>query len=307
MEPNTALTPIEVAERLKVAKNTVYELIKKGELRGYRVGNQVRVDEADLEAYRHRDQPATGPLLTATLVSDSPFPVQAFVLTGQDVLLEVLARALESHPRGTRVLRSAVGSYLGLSGLYLGTVQAASVHLWNAASGRYNVDFVRALVPGTPTVTWRLATRTVGWYVPRGNPKGISGWEALSRTDILLANREKGSGIRVLLDGRLTTLGLAPPHGYDREYPSHLAVASAVGRGEADLGLGNEKTALQASGVEFLPLQTEEVDLVVRKAELARPPFPALVEVLRSAAFRLELEGLGGYGLDQLGMVVDES
>lgn len=305
MDLNNALTPLEVAGRLKVAKNTVYELIKRGELKGYRVGNQVRVDEADLEAYRRRGRPASG-VLNGTWVSESALP-PPFVLTGQDVLLDVLARALENHPLGTRVLRSSAGSYQGLTGLYLGTVQAASVHLWDAATGRYNQDFVRALVPGIPTVTWRLATRTVGWYVPRGNPKGIAGWEALGREDIVLANRERGSGIRVLLDGRLTSLGLLQPRGYDREFSSHLAVASAVGRGEADLGLGNEKTALQASGVEFLPLQTEDVDLVVRKADRGRPPFSALVEVLRSERLRRELEGLGGYGLDQLGLVVDES
>ncbi|HTH13173.1 MAG TPA: helix-turn-helix domain-containing protein, partial [Spirochaetia bacterium] len=57
MPTGKALTPSEVADRLQVAKNTVYELIKRGDLRGYRVGNQVRVNEADLEAYRG------GPLL----------------------------------------------------------------------------------------------------------------------------------------------------------------------------------------------------------------------------------------------------
>jgi DNA-binding CsgD family transcriptional regulator len=32
MDENTALTPQEVADILKIAKNTVYELIKRGEL-----------------------------------------------------------------------------------------------------------------------------------------------------------------------------------------------------------------------------------------------------------------------------------
>jgi putative molybdopterin biosynthesis protein len=199
-----------------------------------------------------------------------------------------------------------VGSYAGLSGLYLGTVQASAVHLWSAPSARYNVDFVRALVPGTPTVTFRLATRTVGWYVPQGNPQRFVGWEALAGGGTL-ANREKGSGIRVLLDGRLSLLGWDLPPGYDREYASHLAVASAVSRGEADLGLGNEKTALQVDGIDFIPLQTEEYDLVVRKADLDQPPFPTLVEVLQSDGFRRELDGLGGYGLDRLGQVIDET
>lgn len=310
MEPNRALTPSEVADRLQVAKNTVYELIKRGDLRGYRVGNQVRVDEVDLEAYRGQGRPAPGPQLTA-VYADRPAEAsphgQAFVLAGQDVLLDLLARTLEAHPRGGRVLRSSVGSYAGLSGLYLGSVQATAVHLWSASTGRYNGDFVRALVPGTPTLTLRLATRTVGWYVPKGNPRGIGGWEALGRGDVVLANRERGSGIRVLLDGKLSAVGGGRPRGYDREFPSHLAVASAVGRGEADLGLGNEKTALQVSGIDFLPLQTEDYDLVVRKADLDRSPFPALIEVLRSEGFRREVEGLGGYGVANMGGVVDET
>jgi putative molybdopterin biosynthesis protein len=282
-----ALTPQEVADRLRVAKNTVYELIKRGELRGYRVGNQVRVDESALEEYR-------GTQTAAPFAAAAPF-----VLAGQDVLLDLLAQRVGEHLAGTRVLRSAAGSYAGLSGLYLGTVNATSTHLWNAEHDRYNVDFIQALVPGIATVRFRLVTRRVGWYVAPGNPLGLHGWEALDagRT---LANRERGSGIRVLLDGRLSRRGSPVPAGYEREYPSHLAVASAVARGDADFGLGNEKTAM-ASGVEFIPLQTEEVDLVLKRSELDQAPVPALLEVLRSAAFHQELEGLGGYGLDLLG------
>jgi putative molybdopterin biosynthesis protein len=301
MEPHRALTPSEVADRLQIAKNTVYELIKRGELRGYRVGNQVRVDESDLDAFRNP------PRVAPTLVGAASTGTATLVLSGQDVMLDLLARAVEQHPRGCRVLRSAVGSYPGLSGLYLGSVQAAAVHLWNPSTGRYNVDFVRALVPGTPTVTYRLATRTVGWYVAAGNPLAIEGWQALGRSELLLANRERGSGIRVLLDGRLAQLKSPRLHGYDTELPSHLAVAAAVARGEADLGLGNEKTASQVAGVGFVPLQTEEYDLVVRRADLDQAPFQALVEVLRSPEFRKNLEGLGGYGLEGLGQAIDES
>ena len=35
---STSLTPLEVAELLKITKNTVYELIKRGELPAYKVG-----------------------------------------------------------------------------------------------------------------------------------------------------------------------------------------------------------------------------------------------------------------------------
>lgn len=54
MSDNSALTPQEVADILKIAKNTVYELIKRGELNSYRVGRKVRVDSKDVEEYKNK-------------------------------------------------------------------------------------------------------------------------------------------------------------------------------------------------------------------------------------------------------------
>ncbi|MGB4437211.1 MAG: helix-turn-helix domain-containing protein, partial [Acetomicrobium sp.] len=48
---DSALTPQEVADILKISKNTVYELIKRGELNAYKVGNRFRIDLRDVEAY----------------------------------------------------------------------------------------------------------------------------------------------------------------------------------------------------------------------------------------------------------------
>ncbi len=41
----------EVAEHLKVSKITIYRLLKKGEIAGYKVGKVWRIDEKDLKAY----------------------------------------------------------------------------------------------------------------------------------------------------------------------------------------------------------------------------------------------------------------
>lgn len=54
MNDNSALTPQEVADILKIAKNTVYELIKRGELNAYRVGKKVRVDAKDVDDYKNK-------------------------------------------------------------------------------------------------------------------------------------------------------------------------------------------------------------------------------------------------------------
>ena len=41
---DSAPNPQEVADILKISKNTVYELIKRGELNAYKVGNRFRID-----------------------------------------------------------------------------------------------------------------------------------------------------------------------------------------------------------------------------------------------------------------------
>ena len=41
----------EVAQHLKVSKITIYRLLKKGEIAGYKVGKVWRMDEKDLKAY----------------------------------------------------------------------------------------------------------------------------------------------------------------------------------------------------------------------------------------------------------------
>jgi putative molybdopterin biosynthesis protein len=48
------LTVEQVASRLSVAERTVLRLIKKGELVAFRVGNEYRIEETELQAYLER-------------------------------------------------------------------------------------------------------------------------------------------------------------------------------------------------------------------------------------------------------------
>ena len=85
-----------------------------------------------------------------------------------------------------------------------------------------------------------------------------------------MINREQGAGSRVLLDENLKLLGIFGSNikGYKKETSSHLAVASAVSRGEADVAVGNEKIARQVDNIEFIPMKKERYDLVLRKEDM---------------------------------------
>ena len=303
-------TPEEVAKLLKVTRFTVYEMIKRGDFPAYRIGRKMRIEADDLAAYIKKSKGDVRPAISALVPAQpaaSAMP-EEMIICGQDPVLDSLTRHLEKQLPRVRILRNYVGSIDGLSALYHGRANVATTHLWDGDTDSYNIPYVRRLLPGHAAVIVNLVYRTAGFYVARGNPLDIQDWRDLLKPGIRLVNRERGSGARVLLDEKLRATGLDRNQiaGYDREETSHLAVASCVARDEADVGLGTEKAALQVANIDFVPMQEERYDLVIRREDAGTPAFQAMLSILRSPAFRNELSGMGGYGLLQLGQIIAE-
>ena len=61
--------------------------------------------------------------------------------------------------------------------------------------------------------------------------------------------------------------------------------------GDGDVGLGNEKAALQVADIDFIPLQQEAYDLIIKKEDVSKPLFQKAVEIIQSEAFKKEIEG----------------
>jgi excisionase family DNA binding protein len=51
MTDDRLLTPPQVAERLQVNERTVTQWLRKGHLRGFKIGKEWRVSEIDLETF----------------------------------------------------------------------------------------------------------------------------------------------------------------------------------------------------------------------------------------------------------------
>ena len=58
---SSLLTQADVADLLQVSRWTVTRLIRRGELRGVRVGERLRFRPADIDAYLERNQEAETP------------------------------------------------------------------------------------------------------------------------------------------------------------------------------------------------------------------------------------------------------
>ena len=51
MNEDILYTPVEIANKLKITKNTVYEMIKRGDLDAHRLGKHLRISDAQFEIY----------------------------------------------------------------------------------------------------------------------------------------------------------------------------------------------------------------------------------------------------------------
>ncbi|MFC5650716.1 substrate-binding domain-containing protein [Paenibacillus solisilvae] len=321
MSSEQSYTTEEIAKLLKISKLTVYDLIKKGELPSYRVGKQMRVDASDLENYKLRSKGITASAaekpVSPSLQSHEPFKQldpahtqeRQIVITGQDISLDILAKHIEKQLPGIRPLRSYVGSMDSLISMYRGESDLVSTHLLDGDTGDYNVPYIRKLFISQSVIVVRLLSRSAGLYTAKGNPLKLGEWADLTKPNLRIINREKGSGARVLLDEQLRLNRIKPSSltGYADEQNSHLAVAAKVANGEADVGVGIENAARFVDSIDYIPLIQEQYDLVMLKRPDNLPWIHGVISILQSKAFQQELESLHGYDLKQTGQILYET
>ncbi len=224
-----------------------------------------------------------------------------------DLALDLISNELSKRVQGASLASSNVGSLGGLLALGRGEAHLAGSHLLDEETGEYNVSYVERYLPGERVVILTLAGRIQGLVVPPGNPKGLARLQDLTRPDVLFVNRQRGSGTRVLLDYRLKEQGIDAERiaGYEREEYTHLSVAADVASGAADVGLGI-LAAARALAMDFVPLFQERYDLVIPRRFYEGPELQPLLEVVRDAAFRSQVEQLGGYDVTNMGRVAWE-
>ena len=310
MSQNKSLSTQEVADILHVSKSTIYDLIRKGEIHSYKIGRKVRFTQDDVDAYiaRSRHEHSTRPVKNidthSTLLTPEKQEEPELIISGQDVVLDILANYLQQE--GVHTARTYLNSFEGILSLYQDNIHVAACHLFDGFD--YNTSFVRALMPGIPAVLINVSYRTQGFYVRKGNPKNIKGWSDLGREDISVLNRRVGSSARILMDTQLKRLGIPSSRvkGYDKIMKSHLTMAAAVAAGEADLAIGTERISRQIENLDFIPLLEERFDFVIKKEMLETAAVQKLMKVLHNPAFRKEIAHFSGNDYRDLGKVITE-
>lgn len=303
---NKFYTAQEVADKLKIKKTTVYELIKRGELSSSKIGKQLRVSEDQLSLYlngaaknsvsaQHLDYQPESSLLKRDYLLNS----NGLIISGQAAsVMELLIGQMASHPLGLPVLHSHMNSYNGLYSLYFHKVHAA-------VAGIFAED-IPPLLPGIPLAALMLYEFSLGLYVAKGNPKNISGIRDLTRSDVILANREKGSTSRIYLDKKLKELQIssASISGYQKEFVSDVSTSAFIINKNGDTAIGEKAVVLKTNRLEFVPLLTVPMYLVMETASLDSPGFQALIDIARSEEFRMSLHSQNCYDTTHTGELI---
>ena len=302
----TFLNTREVAEYLQINDKQVYRLIQDGGIPCTRVTGKWLFPKSLVEDWVCQNARAQPLKMTRSLTITERFGLeQGLLIAGSnDLLFDVLLEHLRQQYPEYLLYITNLGSFGGLEALKQGKAHVALTHLREPTTGEYNTPFLGQYFPADAIVAVTLWRRRVG-FLQRSGELQISSFEGLRQQKRRFVNRQRGSGIRWLIDQRLQEANLKPSQikGYEAEAWTHWEVGLAVLRRQADIGVATESVA-RALNLRFHMLTEERFDLIVPKDFYFTKPVQALLEVVNSQTLKKQAEALGGYDTRETGRIV---
>ncbi|HZC45572.1 MAG TPA: substrate-binding domain-containing protein, partial [Candidatus Acidoferrum sp.] len=227
------------------------------------------------------------------------------LMSGCDPAAVILADWLARRRSPVHAVAIPCSSREALRSVVDGGAHVAGVHLRDQKSGEYNLAPIRRALGNRRAIVVNFARWELGLATAPGNPLAISGFADLARPGLRIANREDGSGARLILDQALDELGLPSERiaGYEFEVGGHLEVAAAIAAGLADVGV-TIRLGADAYGLHFLPHREERYDLVIMEKEAETTPIKAMLDALNSRRFAREVSQLCAYDTAQMGQIL---
>lgn len=305
----TFLNTREVAEYLQINEKQVYRLIRDGGLPCTRVTGKWLFPKSQVEEWiQHsaRAQSLSAIRSSAAVVERFGLDRGLLVAGSNDLLFDALLEMVRQQHPEYLIYTINLGSFGGLDALKQGKAHVALAHLRDPATGNYNTPFLEQDFPHDTVVAVTLWRRRVGFLQSPGDEApSVRTFMDLSQSNLRFINRQRGSGIRWLVEQRMQEEHLKPSQmkGYADEAWTHWEVGLAVLRRQADVGVATESVA-RALGLSFQLLVEERFDLVVPKDHYFTKPVQAVLEVLTSPALKTRATALGGYDTSETGKIV---
>ena len=299
--PEQMMNTREVAEYLGINEKQVYALIKEGTIPCTRVtGKWVfprnLIDEWILSTARESASAQSAVRRTEG---------HLLAAGSNDPVLDLLMNRLNYED--FRIFSCNTGSTEGLRLLGEGRSDIAWCHIYDANTGTYNVPYVSSHLADKKIAMLHLFYRETGILVSPEALEKIKKFEDIA-SGVRFVNRQKGSGIRILLDHTLQKKGIetAAVNGYDDEVCTHLEVGLAIKSGKADVGISSVAIS-KLLELAFVPLVRESFDMVVGKDAFFSRGIQAFIETLQAKDFRKIVAPLGDYDFADSGKIIYSS
>ncbi len=257
--------------------------------------------EGYIEIPENREFLEEGEWVNVKLFTHQYRPANLYIMGSHDVALDSSLIPLLPDWITAKVIN--IGSLEGLKAAIRGEADVAGIHLIDEETGEYNEPFIRKYGEGKVRLIAGYM-REQGIILPKGNPRGVRGFEDLIRLKLRVVNRNKGAGTRFLFDKLLKEyavrngvsfeeLAKSIP-GYYHEAKTHTAVAAAVAQGRAEAGIGI-RAAAEMYGLDFIPLAWERYDFAIPLSKLSKDSVRVFISILKDEEFKRRLSSIPGY------------
>lgn len=286
------LTTAEAAEYLRLKERKLYELVADRQIPCTKVTGKWLFPRADLDRWI-----LAGMMRPHGVIPADPPPI---VGGSHDPLLQW---ALSESRAGLAIMPE--GSESGYRRLLKGEVVAAAIHFHDRDDPEKdaNIEIVSREATLYDAVLIGFAAREQGLLVAPGNPLGLSAMRDVLEKKVRLVVRPEGAGAQQLLLALLRRQGATLQDvAATIEAPTGPDIAQAIRAGHGDCGVATRAVAT-AAGLDFVPLQVERFDLLMRQRDAFRPPLQKLLRLLTSPAFAQRAAELGGLDVSDAGSV----
>jgi len=286
------LTTAEAAEYLRLKERKLYELVAARQIPCTKVTGKWLFPRADLDRWL-----LSGMVRPEGVVPADPPPI---VGGSHDPLLQW---ALSESRAGLAIMPE--GSETGYRRFLRGEVIAAAIHFHDLDDPEKdaNIEIVSREPALYDAVLIGFAAREQGLLVASGNPLGLNSIRDVIDKKARLIVRPEGAGAQQLLLALLRREGATLQDvTVTMEAPTGPDIAQAIRAGHGDCGVATRAVAT-AAGLDFVPIQVERFDLLMRQRDAFRPALQKLLKLLSSPRFAQRAAELGGLDVSEAGSV----
>jgi putative molybdopterin biosynthesis protein len=185
----------------------------------------------------------------------------------------------------------SVGSTGGLEAIKRNECDIAGIHLLDEQSNTYNQPFLNneiELIKGYGRLQGFVFRPDDQRFASKDLAEAI--YIATHQSDLLMVNRNRGSGTRILIDRLLEN---TRPNGYLAEVKSHTAVVASILQKRSDWGIAIQ-SAVENTDLCFIPIAEEQYDFIIPKSRIKRSEILTFLSLLRS---EIVIKALNQFGL----------